>query len=276
MTTLTINGVAMAIAAHPDDIEFTMAGTLLLLKQAGYEIHMWNLANGSCGTSVYDVDEITRLRLAEAQASAMIAGAVHHRPIVDDLGIYYAAATVAQVAAVIREVKPGVLLIPSPQDYMEDHSNTCRLVVSSAFVRGMRNYDTQPDVPAWHGEVVLYHAMPHGLRDGLRRLIHPGHYVDIKSVMTAKCEMLSQHRTQKDWLDFSQGMGSYVNEMENMAHAVGVMSGHFSLAEGWRRHNNLGFAPLDADPLSNILGSCCWVDPGYELALDGLYSNEMK
>ncbi|MDQ6630443.1 MAG: PIG-L family deacetylase, partial [Verrucomicrobiota bacterium] len=30
---------AFAIAAHPDDIEFMMAGTLLLLKNAGYEIH---------------------------------------------------------------------------------------------------------------------------------------------------------------------------------------------------------------------------------------------
>ena len=37
--------VVLAAAAHPDDIEFMMAGTLLLLKRAGAEIHMWNLAN---------------------------------------------------------------------------------------------------------------------------------------------------------------------------------------------------------------------------------------
>ncbi|HEU4902789.1 MAG TPA: PIG-L family deacetylase, partial [Flavisolibacter sp.] len=30
---------AIAIAAHPDDIEFMMAGTLLQLKAAGYETH---------------------------------------------------------------------------------------------------------------------------------------------------------------------------------------------------------------------------------------------
>ena len=44
------NPVAIAIAAHPDDIEFTMAGTLLLLKQAGFEIHYLNLATGNCGS----------------------------------------------------------------------------------------------------------------------------------------------------------------------------------------------------------------------------------
>jgi LmbE family N-acetylglucosaminyl deacetylase len=33
---------AIAIAAHPDDIEFVMAGTLVLLKRAGYETHYFN------------------------------------------------------------------------------------------------------------------------------------------------------------------------------------------------------------------------------------------
>jgi LmbE family N-acetylglucosaminyl deacetylase len=41
----------LAAAAHPDDIEFMMAGTLLRLKDAGCEIHLWNLANGCCGSA---------------------------------------------------------------------------------------------------------------------------------------------------------------------------------------------------------------------------------
>ncbi len=41
---MTDTRVAMAIAAHPDDIEFMIAGTLLLLKLAAYDIHM-----GLCG-----------------------------------------------------------------------------------------------------------------------------------------------------------------------------------------------------------------------------------
>ena len=39
-----------AIAAHPDDIEFVMAGTMMLLDDAGYELHYMNIANGSCGS----------------------------------------------------------------------------------------------------------------------------------------------------------------------------------------------------------------------------------
>ena len=42
----TQHAIVLAIAAHPDDIEFMMAGTLLLLKQAGCETHYLNIANG--------------------------------------------------------------------------------------------------------------------------------------------------------------------------------------------------------------------------------------
>ena len=37
---------AFAVVAHPDDIEFHMAGTLLLLGQAGFELHTMTVANG--------------------------------------------------------------------------------------------------------------------------------------------------------------------------------------------------------------------------------------
>ena len=40
----------LAIAAHPDDIEFCMAGTLLLLKRKGLKIHYLNLSTGNLGS----------------------------------------------------------------------------------------------------------------------------------------------------------------------------------------------------------------------------------
>ena len=42
---------ALAIAAHPDDIEFVMAGTLLLLKKRGWAIHYFNLSTGNLGSA---------------------------------------------------------------------------------------------------------------------------------------------------------------------------------------------------------------------------------
>lgn len=259
--------VAFAIAAHPDDIEFMMAGTLLLLGQAGYELHVMNLANGSHGTATHTREAIIAKRLDEARNAAQALGAFHHDPLVDDLDLFYTKSLIKEVGAVIREVKPNILLVPSPEDYMEDHMYACRLAVSAAFCRGMRNFRTHPPRDAIPGEVTLYHALPYGLRDGLRRAIRPGQYVSIGSVLGQKREALARHRSQKEWLDVSQGLDSYLNTMEDMAREVGEWSVVFEYAEGWRRHSHLGFCAKDADPLSDALGNLCVVSEEYERAI---------
>lgn len=62
--------IALAVGAHPDDIEFMMAGTLLLLKEAGARIHMWNVANGCCGSDSHGRDELIAIRRREAAPRA--------------------------------------------------------------------------------------------------------------------------------------------------------------------------------------------------------------
>ena len=57
---------AIAIAAHPDDIEFMMAGTLLLLRAAGYQIHYLNLFSGHSGTRIQSAATVRRIRQGEA------------------------------------------------------------------------------------------------------------------------------------------------------------------------------------------------------------------
>jgi len=245
--------VVLAVAAHPDDIEFMMAGTLLLLKKAGAEIHMWNLANGHCGTAGHSREDIIRMRAAEAEASARLAGAVSHAPLFDDLAVFYDQPSLARVAAVVREIRPTLILTQSPQDYMEDHQNTCRLIVTAAFGRGMRNFVTEPSRDAWDGPVAVYHALPHGLKDGMGRPIRPDLYIGIESVLPAKRDMLASHRSQKAWLDVSQGMDAYLQEMERMSAEVGRVSKRFMYAEGWRLHGSLGFGPDGFNPMKELL-----------------------
>lgn len=245
--------VVLAAAAHPDDIEFMMAGTLLLLKEAGAEIHMWNLANGHCGTARHSREEIIRLRAAEAEASARLAGAFSHPPLFDDLGIFYDRASLARVAAVVREIRPSIVLTQSPQDYMEDHQNTCRLLVTAAFSRGMGNFATEPVRGGYESPVAIYHALPHGLRDGLGQPVVSDAYVNIARVISRKREMLACHTSQKEWLDVSQGMDAYLTEMERMSAEMGRLSGRFTQAEGWRLHSTLGFGPEEFNPIKEQL-----------------------
>src|SRR5437588_7566447 len=233
--------VAIAIGAHPDDIEFYMSGTLLLLEKAGYETHYLNVANGNCGSAKYNEAMTRSIRNTEARAAAKILGAQFHPPLTNDLEIFYSLGLLRALAAVIREVRPGIVLTHSPQDYMEDHTNTSRLAVTAAFARGMPNFRTAPPTKAVPGEVTVYHAMPHGLRDQLGRRVLPGLFVDTTRVHATKREALAAHQSQKSWLDASQGMDSYLRIMDDLSLEVGEMSQRFQHAEGWRRHLHFGF-----------------------------------
>jgi LmbE family N-acetylglucosaminyl deacetylase len=246
---------AFAVAAHPDDIEFMMAGSLILLGQAGYELHYMNIANGSCGSARHSRDEIVSIRRAEAQAAVRSIGAIYHESLVDDLAIFYEKPLLARVAAIMREVAPEILLVQSPADYMEDHQNAARLAVTAAFSRGMPNFPTDPPRPPIGGDVAVYHAQPYGNRDALRQAVRPGLYVDIESVLEQKRTMLACHRSQKDWLDESQGLDSYLNTMVDMAAELGTASRRYRYAEGWRRRLHLGFSAQDGDQLANVLAA---------------------
>jgi LmbE family N-acetylglucosaminyl deacetylase len=245
---------ALAIAAHPDDIELMMAGTLALLGQAGYALHLLNVANGCCGSQTQDAAATAARRWEEAQAAARILGAEIHPPLANDLEIFYEDGLIRKVAAVVRRVRPRVILTQPPVDYMEDHMNTCRIAVTAAFVRGMPNYASEPPLPAIGGEVTLYHALPWGLQGPLGEAPKPTHFVEVGSVMALKKAALAAHVSQKEWLDRSQGLDSYIAAMVELCGRMGAMSGVFSLAEGWTRHLHLGFCAPEADPLVEALG----------------------
>ncbi len=246
---------AFAVAAHPDDIEFVMAGTLTLLGEAGYELHYMNVANGCCGSTEHNASVTARIRQQEAIAAADSIGAEFHPSLVNDLEIFYEHDTLTRLSAVMREVAPEVLLVHAPSDYMEDHTNACRLAVTAAFVRGMPNYPTQPRRPPVEQPVTIYHAQPHGNRDPLGQPVRPGLFVDVGGVMDRKSAMLACHKSQKEWLDRSQGFDSYLETMRELMREVGRMSGRFEFSEGWRRHIHLGLCAPGADPLVEVLGN---------------------
>ncbi len=243
----------LAIHCHPDDIEFMMAGTLFLLKKAGCELHYMNLANGCYGSAVYSREEAIHVRKKEAINAAAFLGAEFHDSLVDDLNVFYNQELIKRTMAVIRQIKPDILLLPSPEEYMEDHMNTSRIGVTAAFCRGMPNYISIPRVPAIAMEMAVYHSMPYGLADGLRRKIIPDFYIDIESTIDEKTKMLGFHKSQKEWLDKSQGIDSYLKTMQEMSAEMGKNSEKYRYAEGWRRHSHLGFSSKEIMPLEEIL-----------------------
>jgi LmbE family N-acetylglucosaminyl deacetylase len=211
--------------------------------------------------------ELSRVRLAEARSAARLLGAKFHSPICDDLELSYSTPFLRKVTAVVRESKASVVLTQSPADYMEDHTFASRLAVTAAFSRCIPNFRSTPPRQAVSGDVTVYHAMPHGLCDQLRRKMRAGLYVNTATVQETKRAALSLHKSQNHWLSASQGGGVH-DILDEAAREVGKLSGCFELAEGWRRHSHTGFSAREADPLREALGELCVVDEAYEQSLE--------
>jgi len=222
----------LSFGAHPDDAEFMCAGTLALLREKGWQVHISTMAPGDCGTVEYTREQISRIRKAEAAKAAGILDGTYH---------------CLEAIELIRRVRPAIVLTLSPTDYMVDHETASKLAQTACFACGVVNIETpraEPFEPVPH----LYYADAVEGKDNLGAEIEPGMIIDIGSVMDTKEQMLCCHESQRNWLLKHHGMDDYVIMMKSFAEKRGAQIGS-DYAEGFRQH--LGHAY----PQDNILKS---------------------
>ena len=146
---------ALAVGAHPDDVEFMMSGTILALRAKGVTPHVWSMTDGSLGScsachgrhrcsGTTPADELAGIRLEESRASAARAGAVLHEPVARDLELSCEQGLVRKAASVIRLVQPCIILVPSPYDYHPDHRAAAEIAVVAAFARSIPAFVADP------------------------------------------------------------------------------------------------------------------------------------
>jgi len=230
-----------------------MSGTAFLLQEKGCNIHYMNLADGCQGSMVLSKKKTARVRKNESINAARFLGAWYHKSICHDLEVFYEKKTLMKLTATVRKMKPDILLVPALEDYMEDHMNTARLTVTAAFQRNMPNYKTIPRTSITTQDVVIYHAMPYGLKDRFGKQVNAGFYVNIEPVMEKKTVMLECHKSQREWLDKTQGQRSYIKSLKKMGEDAGKLSGKWKYSEGWTKHSHTGFSGSDVDPLKELL-----------------------
>ena len=140
----------LAIAAHPDDIELTCAGTLLALKAKGRRFGIVDLTSGEMGTRG---DAATREREARR------AGRDPRRRLPRDARFRRRrpadrAREELVVIDVIRREKPRLVLTSYPEDRHPDHARAGRLVTDAAFYAGLRKLETAH--PAHRPQQTIY------------------------------------------------------------------------------------------------------------------------
>jgi len=116
---------AMAIFAHPDDAEFTVAGTVAKWAKSGCEVTFVLITSGNVGThdKRYTPQTLASRREAEEQASARILGVknvvfLHH----DDCRLVPTLQLRRELVREIRRYRPEVVICGDPQAWFYEDS----------------------------------------------------------------------------------------------------------------------------------------------------------
>ena len=243
--TSTSRKTVLSIGAHPDDAEFFCTGTLALLHEKGWDIHIATMTPGDCGTVQYSREEISRIRRAEATKAVSLLDGSYHCLECDDIFIMYDRPSLLKAIDLVRKVRPAIVFTTSPSDYMVDHEMASRLAQTACFACGVVNVETpgaEPFEPVPH----LYYMDPAEQKDIFGNEIQPSIIVDITRAMDTKEKMLCCHESQRHWLMTHHGMDEYVNMMKTSGQKRGRQI-NTRFAEGFRQH--LGHAY----PHDNIL-----------------------
>ena len=198
---------AMAIQAHPDDQEFTVAGTLAKWARAGCEIVSVCITSGDAGSNDKTEAHMTKQQLAqireqEQRDACRVLGVQHVEFLHYPDGILQPTLELRRdLTRLIRKHKPEVVVCGDPtmrfygNSYMNhpDHRVAADVALDAVFPSAGTKF-IFPDL-------LMEGYEPHEVK---KVFIHgaekPETFVDISGVMDIKIAALKEHRSQlHDW-----------------------------------------------------------------------------
>ena len=191
---LAVPRSALAIGAHPDDVEFGCGGTLAKWAAAGCVVHHLVCTDGSKGTWNPDADIValaaqrqTEQRTAAARLAGHMAGEVIFLGHVDG-ELDSSLAVRSEVARVIRQLRPQVILGHDPWKRYRIHPDhrhagllTCEGIVAARDPHFFREHHLPPHRP---DQLLLWEADA------------ADHVEDVTQFVAAKLHALEAHSSQ--------------------------------------------------------------------------------
>jgi LmbE family N-acetylglucosaminyl deacetylase len=209
------NRRVLAVMPHPDDCEILCAGTLIRLRELGYEIHVATMTPGDKGSAELASDEIAAIRREEARAGAAVLGATSYTCLeFADLEIVFDNLSRQRVAGLLRDISPTIVFTTPPVDYMADHEITSQLVRDACFNAAVKNYVTMGRHAPTAGVPTLYYTDSIGGHDLFGQPARVHCIVDISAQMETKAAALACHDSQRAWLRRQHGLDDYIESMK--------------------------------------------------------------
>ena len=177
----------LAFGVHPDDVELSCGGVLLVEKNNGKKAGIIDLTQGELGTR-----GSAETRKAEAADAAKILGIdIRENLEMADGFLQNDEAHQRQIISAIRAYKPEIVLCNAPEDRHPDHGRSSKLVVDAAFLSGLSKIKTERNEKAqeaWRPKYVFRYIQD--------RMLQPDFVIDISAVMEKKIEAIKAYKTQ--------------------------------------------------------------------------------
>jgi LmbE family N-acetylglucosaminyl deacetylase len=158
----------LAIGAHPDDIEYGCAGTLIKYAERGHHIFLMVLTSGQEGGSG-EIRKQEQENAAELMSVQKIFWGGYH-----DTQLPLDKELIEKIEEVLGEVNPDLILVNYGDDTHQDHRNLTQATMSAT--RYVRN--------------VLFFEVP------TTQNFNPQVFVDISDTLERKSQVLSAHTSQ--------------------------------------------------------------------------------
>jgi bacillithiol biosynthesis deacetylase BshB1 len=231
----------LAIGVHPDDVELSCSGVLMVEKNNGRSTGIIDLTEGELGTRGTPIT-----RKQEAADSAKILGV----DIRENLGLadgFFKNDKESQLSIieVIRKYKPEIIICNAPEDRHPDHGRSAGLVSEAAFLSGLQKVETKRNglhLEAWRPKYVLNYIQD--------RYLQPDFVVDITGVMERKLESIRAFKSQfynsgsdepQTYISTPDFLDSIVYRAKMLGKMIGV-----KYAEGFISKKMIGITNLDA------------------------------
>ena len=177
----------LAIAAHPDDVELSCAGTIIKHTRAGQAVGILDLTEGELGTRGN-----VATRYEEAAAAAKVMGVqIRDNAQMADGFFRNDEAHQRKLIAYIRHYRPEIVIANALEDRHPDHGKGGRLIADACFFSGLTKIETEwqgKKQEAWRPKRIF-----HMIQD---RALTPSFAVDITDTFEAKMEAIRCYKTQ--------------------------------------------------------------------------------
>lgn len=206
--------IVLAIGAHPDDLEFGVAGSAAAWVKAGAQVHYLICTDGSKGSDDPNLtsSQLTDLRRQEQRDAGKILGLASVNFLDHEDGLAVANAELKRdIVRIIRQIKPDTVVAQDPAMLyhpswgMINHTDhrAVGLAAMDAVYPLARDHLSFPELLA---EGLEAHKVTDLLLMGFE---NQNYYVDTTDTFETKLKALAAHRSQVDieqvrpWLDSS-------------------------------------------------------------------------